>query len=192
MSWDSEIAQAYVGQNNYYQQPLAAPAKKMANLGKSRGTGNVLSWDDVSSVINFIETVRGWAQEDVDVFVAVFGINNSEDYLDIAQALYPSGWELQSFKLLSEIADASASGVVSYTDGLSLVNKLDAHGEILKTLARQVTFISGNEIKHRKNVQTTEFLGNILEALSNSSNDISGLISKFKTAFAIWPGEKSK
>jgi hypothetical protein len=169
---------------------VQSPKKRQKRSGG--GTNNVLSWSDVGAVFDFAERFSALGEDRTKLFCSLFDIPEDSHVIDVAQALYPSGGEIAAFAVVTDIVTIMSNGVVGFSEGIKLVTKIDALPDLTtKTVARQVSSITGADIKHRKNSQTTEFVSSVFEALDKTreSGKLEQLV-EFHELLEVWPGNK--
>ena len=168
----------------------SSPVRRRRSGG---GVTNLLSWSDVGLIFDFSERFLSLDKESADIFCELFDIPTGSNVTDIAQALYPAGNDSVAFGIVTGIVNMASTGeVIGFGDGIRLVNRIDGLPDATaKAVSRQISALTGVEIKYRKNSQTTEFVVSVFSALDKTRK--TGRLEKleeFQALLDVWPGSK--
>ena len=171
------------------QPATSSPIRKKRSGG---GVVNVLGWSDVGAIFDFSERFSELEQGRKELFCELFDIQKGSNVIDVAQAISLQANDLSAFNLVDDIVKMVSNGVVGFSDGIRLVTKIDALPDTsAKTIARQISALTGSDIRHRKNGQTTEFVASIFDALDKTKETGRlNQLEEFHELLEVWPGSK--
>lgn len=159
---------------------------------KTGSSQNTLSWQDVSNIFDFSERYEELSEAGRAALADLTDLPRDSHPVEIAEALYPAGGDLAAFTFMLEVVGMVNGGEISFADGARLVNKVDSLPDpVAKSFARQVSGLTGVDIKHRRNSVTLEFVALVLDSIDKTRQN-GGLetLIEIKEILDIWPGGK--
>ena len=181
------------------QEAITAPGAASTHPTQTRrprrrtGSGqNTLSWQDVLNIFDFSERHDELSDLGKAALADLTDLPRDSHSTEIAEALYPPGSDLIAFTFMLEVVGLVNTGEISFADGARLVSKVDGLPDtVAKSFARQVSGLTGVDIKHRRNSATMDFVSLTLDSL-NKTRQNGGLdtLVEIKSILDIWPGGK--